>query len=355
MTSRDAGSQRSDRSLANSVTISSDSESFNPLDDEFSPEVALQARPTSEPRLQPAQSKLVQSESHWRRRPNPVGSEPGQNASRIALSRWVDSRPVGVTEVYSDQNDDSHILSIVSHKITGEISLDGRSVWSGQWFPNTMFLTGPAQGCWRGVVRTSYNVFRIFIPQSLLVECHEATFGRAPAGPICLFESQRLENDNLGQIARTLRGFEASDALLGPSFLDALGLTLTSRLLGLYHSAIGVRPSKVSPLAKWRLIRVIEYIDAHLERPIYLAELSDVAGLSRMHFASQFRAATGHAPAAYIVQCRVARAQELLKRQDVSIVEAALRTGFSSQAHMTQAFRKILGDTPARWRRTMGD
>jgi AraC-like DNA-binding protein len=278
--------------------------------------------------------------------------EPGRPL-RVALSRWTDPKPNGITEVYSDQNDDSHVLSVISRRITGEISLDGKPVWSGQWFPNTLFLTGPAEGRWRGIVRTSYNVFRIFIPQPLLAECYEHTFGRTPAGTISLFESQRLENDSLQHVARTLHGFEAYDALIGPSFFEALGLTLTSRLLALYQGTLVARSARIAPLAKWRLNRVIEYIDAHLEHPIYLSDLSDIAGLSRMHFAGQFRAATGYAPAAYVVRCRVARAQELLAQPHMSIVEVSLRAGFSSQAHMTQAFRKVLGDTPARWRRAL--
>jgi len=49
-------------------------------------------------------------------------------------------------------------------------------------------------------------------------------------------------------------------------------------------------------LQKWRLRRVAEYIDAHLSSKIRLVDLAAIAGLSRMHFASQFRQATGLRP-----------------------------------------------------------
>jgi AraC-like DNA-binding protein len=102
--------------------------------------------------------------------------------------------------------------------------------------------------------------------------------------------------------------------------------------------------------AKWRLQRVTEYVDAHIFEPIYLHDLSNIAGLSRMHFSSQFRLATGATPNAYVVKMRIGRAQRLIQETDFSLLAISQMLGFKNQSHFTLVFRKVVGHTPARWR-----
>ncbi len=88
-------------------------------------------------------------------------------------------------------------------------------------------------------------------------------------------------------------------------------------------------------MAPWRLQRVVDYVESHLSDRISLSDLSEAAGLSRMHFAAQFRLATGVSPHAYIIKRKVERAEQLLLDRAFSIVDIALLLGFSSQAHFT--------------------
>lgn len=103
-------------------------------------------------------------------------------------------------------------------------------------------------------------------------------------------------------------------------------------------------------LQKWRLKRVLEYIDQNLAEKISLQDLATVAGLSRMHFAAQFRAAAGLRPHEFLLKRRIERAEELLKQGDISLVEVALTVGFQTQAHFTTVFKRFAGDTPYQWR-----
>ncbi|OPY98760.1 AraC family transcriptional regulator [Bradyrhizobium sacchari] len=106
----------------------------------------------------------------------------------------------------------------------------------------------------------------------------------------------------------------------------------------------------VRSLQKWRLKRVMQYIDDNLDAKVTLQHLAAVAGLSRMHFAAQFRAAVGMRPHDYLLKRRIERAQELLQRADVSLVDIALTVGFQTQAHFTTVFKRFVGDTPYQWR-----
>jgi transcriptional regulator GlxA family with amidase domain len=106
-----------------------------------------------------------------------------------------------------------------------------------------------------------------------------------------------------------------------------------------------------SPLPKWRLKRVIEHVEHHISEPITLAALAAAAGMSRMYFASQFKAATGMRPHDYVLNKRIEHAQHLLATTSTPLVEIALAVGFQTQAHFTTIFKKIIGNTPLRWRR----
>lgn len=132
----------------------------------------------------------------------------------------------------------------------------------------------------------------------------------------------------------------------------ALRLALIARLLGMAAAA----PSEPAPtgtvraLPKWRLRRVLDHIDAHIAGPITLADLAAVAGISRMYFASQFRAATGMRPHECVLRKRIEHAQRLLVATTGSLVDIAGDVGFQTQAHFTTVFKRFVGDTPNRWR-----
>jgi len=138
---------------------------------------------------------------------------------------------------------------------------------------------------------------------------------------------------------------------------DALRLAIVTRELSRrlfarqseareYRSAV----RNVRSLQGWRLKRVARYVDEHLTSKITLQDLALAAGLSRMYFAAQFRAATGLRPHEYLLKRRIERAVELLKRAEISLVDVALTVGFQTQAHFTTVFKRFAGDTPYQWR-----
>src|SRR6201984_2593996 len=109
---------------------------------------------------------------------------------------------------------------------------------------------------------------------------------------------------------------------------DALRRAIAIRLAGLADfrapADAGDLPPKTRPvreLQKWRLKRVFEEVDNHWSAKISRLDLAAVAGLSRMHFASQFRKATGVRPHEYLLTRRVRRAEELLRDGTMPIVE----------------------------------
>ena len=109
----------------------------------------------------------------------------------------------------------------------------------------------------------------------------------------------------------------------------------------------------LKPLQEWRLKRALRFVDEHLEERISLASMAKAAGLTRMHFAAQFRLATGVRPHDYVLHRKIERACEFLSQSRLSIVEVALSVGFQSQAHFTTVFKRLTGSPPLRWRQSM--
>jgi AraC-like DNA-binding protein len=103
-------------------------------------------------------------------------------------------------------------------------------------------------------------------------------------------------------------------------------------------------------LTKWRLRRVLAYIDQHICESITLATLAEVAGLSKMYFAAQFRAATGCRPHECILRKRIERAQQMLVDTAEPLVSIALDVGFQSHAHFSTVFKRFVGLSPYQWR-----
>jgi AraC family transcriptional regulator len=99
-------------------------------------------------------------------------------------------------------------------------------------------------------------------------------------------------------------------------------------------------------LAGGALRRVRAYIDGHIGEHISLDELARQAGVSRFHFARQFRLSTGQSPMEYLRRVRVERSKAILQTRDATIAEVAARLGFSDQSHFTRIFGRLVGVPP---------
>jgi AraC family transcriptional regulator len=105
----------------------------------------------------------------------------------------------------------------------------------------------------------------------------------------------------------------------------------------------------VQPLPAHQLALIENYINAHLDQPIALAELADLAGVSTWHFIRRFRASYGLSPRDFIIERRLARAKQLLSTSGMSITKVALEVGMS-HIHFTRTFVRRFGLSPREFR-----
>jgi transcriptional regulator GlxA family with amidase domain len=58
-------------------------------------------------------------------------------------------------------------------------------------------------------------------------------------------------------------------------------------------------------------------------------------------------------PYRWLLERRIDCAKALLLTSGLSIVDIAIRSGFADQTTLTRTFGRIVGESPARWRRAM--
>lgn len=104
-----------------------------------------------------------------------------------------------------------------------------------------------------------------------------------------------------------------------------------------------------------RLQRVAEHIWAHLDEPMDLAELAEIACFSPFHFHRIYRATMGETVAETLVRLRLMRAARQLAHEQVPIVEIARRAGYGSTAAFSRAFRASYGRPPSAFRADKAD
>ena len=170
-----------------------------------------------------------------------------------------------------------------------------------------------------------------------------------------LLTNRDLDDSVVRQLWRTLEVVDKKQSRLDDVSAGAVRLAIASRLLSLRSDRSIAGPASPRARAKtalprWRLRRVVEYVDSHLDEPISLSKLGVAAGLSRNYFAAQFRAATGLRPHDFLLQRRIERAQKLIIETSAPLAEIALSVGFRSQAHFSTVFKRLVGWSPYRWR-----
>lgn len=111
-----------------------------------------------------------------------------------------------------------------------------------------------------------------------------------------------------------------------------------------------LRP-RTSELPPRILRRVRDKMDSSLHSNLSLAAIAAESGYSRTHFFRMFRASTGMTPHRYLIALRIDRVKTLLANRNANLIDVAAVCGFSSQAHMTTVFHRMVGLTPAEFRR----
>lgn len=152
-----------------------------------------------------------------------------------------------------------------------------------------------------------------------------------------------------------MRGMESEAKAGSPSgrvYGESLSLALLAYIENRFAAGAGRSGADqvAMGLSRAQRQRLRDYVQAHLDMDLSLADLSGQVGLSPSYFCRVFKHSFGESPHRYLTRARLEEARRLLADRGLSIVEVADRVGFSSQSHLTAVFRRFYGVTPRAFR-----
>jgi AraC family transcriptional regulator len=169
-------------------------------------------------------------------------------------------------------------------------------------------------------------------------------------GNIEVIEKYSEADSVISSVGAALFAELESEGLSGRLYAESLANVLAVHVLRNYTTAsIPPRPL-TGGLSGQKLRMVTSFMTENYTRDLRLEELARIAGISRFHFAREFKKTTGTSPHQYLINLRIQRAKKLLTETKMPLVEVGLRSGFSHQSHFTRLFRRLTGATPQSYR-----
>jgi AraC family transcriptional regulator len=158
----------------------------------------------------------------------------------------------------------------------------------------------------------------------------------------------QLRDPKLEHLAWAFEAELRSESPGDPLYGESLGLAIAAHLVRTYRTCAAAAAAREPDggLSPRQLKRVVEHIEAHVDRRLALAELAQVAGVSASHFKALFKRSTGLPVHQYVVRRRVERARLLLQEKTTTIADVAAQTGFANQSHLARWMRRVAGVTP---------
>jgi AraC family transcriptional regulator len=156
-----------------------------------------------------------------------------------------------------------------------------------------------------------------------------------------LIERLGGEDPALFALARTLAFENVHNYPSGALSWNEAASSFVDGLVAGHTAVMPARPR--GALGEDKLRRLRDYVAAHLDEPIGVEALADIAGRSPFHFTRVFTRSVGMTPHRYVVHLRLQHALELVREGRSGLAEIAARTGFADQSHLSRWVRRVHG------------
>lgn len=99
--------------------------------------------------------------------------------------------------------------------------------------------------------------------------------------------------------------------------------------------------------------RILQIVSERYREPLRIPEIARELHVSRTHVMRQFRKVAGITLLDYVTQRRVSCAQRMMITTDEKILDIAQESGFGSLGQFYACFKRVTGQSPARYRRAL--
>lgn len=129
--------------------------------------------------------------------------------------------------------------------------------------------------------------------------------------------------------------------------LDAQSTIITHWFI---RSILGENYDMRAISSNYAVARAEHYIEQHFNENITVSKLSELVNMSASSFNRIFKKEMKMTPIEYLIEIRIQKSKKLLIRKQIPITEIAMRCGFSSSAHFSASFSRLLNITPSEYR-----
>jgi transcriptional regulator GlxA family with amidase domain len=166
-----------------------------------------------------------------------------------------------------------------------------------------------------------------------------------------------VRDGRLRTAAGVTAGLDLSLALVEEDLGREVAMRVAAQLVMFFKRPGGQmqfsRKGEAIPVGRSALQEAQRWIAANPGEDLSIAHLARRTGLSPRHFARLFRQEVGVAPAAWVQEARVAAARRLLESGDTVPKQVASQCGFANADTLRRAFVRMVGVTPAEYRKRM--
>jgi AraC-like DNA-binding protein len=176
-------------------------------------------------------------------------------------------------------------------------------------------------------------------------------FGSLPTPTQASLFGSEDGRSTLGLLSSLMRAEAANDGRGSSAIMSALCTVLAALVLRTGPDA-GGRTRLWTAVPDQRLNRVIQDVIARPGEDWSIERITAMTLVSRATFFRRFQAGTGLTFGQFLTRARLMRAADLLTNGDAAVGEVATEVGYRSESAFTRAFRELLGETPARFRKS---
>lgn len=215
--------------------------------------------------------------------------------------------------------------------------------------PDTIALSAPnhAYDC---TVDTDHRIMVMALPSHLLERLSHQTVEELTSTLEPLL-SNDVQDGFLSSLVKRLWHEMASNSASGQLFIDGMAMAIVGALV---RQAQDVKTTRAHKLSPKEIQVLVEFIECEMASDFSVSDLASLLDRPNGQFTAAFREAFNQSPHQYLLQRRIAAAQNLLTNTELSLAEVAYDCGFSSQQHMTNVFSKRVGITPGQHRGRSG-
>jgi AraC-like DNA-binding protein len=174
------------------------------------------------------------------------------------------------------------------------------------------------------------TLLRTHLPATLVVRRSTG------AEQVWLHETMRMA------VAETESSVPGASALIGHLMQTVLAYALRVHLASLPTNSKNLFAALMHP----QIGRVLNSLHARLDARWTIAGLAKEAGMSRSACAEKFLALVGIAPMRYLLECRMRKAQQLLRETESGLKDIASQLGYASEPAFSRAFKRWCGQAP---------